>query len=32
VYQISTNGGVQPQWRRDGKELFLNLTESADCG
>ena len=21
-WQVSTNGGVQPQWRRDGKELF----------
>ena len=21
-WQISTNGGVQPRWRRDGKELF----------
>lgn len=21
-WQISTSGGVQPQWRRDGKELF----------
>ena len=21
-WQISTNGGAQPQWRRDGKELF----------
>jgi eukaryotic-like serine/threonine-protein kinase len=21
-YQVSTQGGVQPQWRRDGKELF----------
>jgi Tol biopolymer transport system component len=21
-YQISTSGGAQPQWRRDGKELF----------
>ena len=21
-FQISTNGGVQPRWRRDGKELF----------
>ena len=21
-YQISTNGGYQPRWRRDGKELF----------
>lgn len=22
-YQISTNGGQQPRWRRDGKELFF---------
>jgi len=21
-WQVSTNGGVQPRWRRDGKELF----------
>jgi hypothetical protein len=21
-WQVSTNGGAQPQWRRDGKELF----------
>jgi hypothetical protein len=21
-WQVSTNGGVQPQWRRDGKELY----------
>jgi hypothetical protein len=21
-FQISTNGGVEPRWRRDGKELF----------
>ena len=21
-YQISTNGGFQPHWRKDGKELF----------
>ena len=21
-HQISTDGGVQPRWRRDGKELF----------
>ncbi|HMF00639.1 MAG TPA: hypothetical protein VKK06_12200 [Terriglobia bacterium] len=20
--QVSTNGGVQPRWRRDGKEMF----------
>jgi Tol biopolymer transport system component len=22
-YQVSTNGGAQPQWRRDGRELFF---------
>jgi eukaryotic-like serine/threonine-protein kinase len=22
-WQVSTNGGAQPQWRRDGKELFF---------
>lgn len=22
-WQISVNGGVQPRWRRDGKELFF---------
>ena len=22
-WQVSTNGGVQPKWRRDGKELFF---------
>ena len=21
-WQVSTNGGVQPRWRRDGKEMF----------
>jgi len=21
-YQISSSGGTEPQWRRDGKELF----------
>jgi serine/threonine protein kinase len=25
-YQISTNGGYQPRWRRDGKELFFLST------
>jgi serine/threonine protein kinase len=28
-YQISTNGGEQPRWRRDGKELFF-LTRSGE--
>jgi Tol biopolymer transport system component len=27
-WQVSTNGGVQPKWRRDGKELFF--LDSAD--
>jgi hypothetical protein len=22
MWQVSTHGGAQPQWRRDGKELF----------
>jgi len=22
IWQVSTNGGIDPQWRRDGKELF----------
>ena len=26
-YQISTEGGTQPQWRRDGKELFYVSTD-----
>jgi eukaryotic-like serine/threonine-protein kinase len=30
-WQISTGGGLQPRWRRDGKELFyLAPTEGAD--
>lgn len=26
-YQISTSGGIQPTWRRDGKELFYFSTD-----
>jgi hypothetical protein len=26
-FQISTSGGVQPLWRRDGKEIFFVDTE-----
>jgi Tol biopolymer transport system component len=26
-WQVSTNGGAQPQWRRDGKELFYVATD-----
>ncbi|MDQ3665222.1 MAG: protein kinase [Acidobacteriota bacterium] len=26
-WQVSTNGGVQPQWRRDGQELFYLSAE-----
>ena len=26
-YQISTSGGIQPAWRRDGKELFYVSTD-----
>ena len=27
-WQISTEGGEQPQWRRDGKELFYHFADS----
>ena len=26
-YRISTSGGAQPSWRRDGKELFYISTD-----
>jgi len=26
-YQVSTGGGVQPRWRRDGKELFYRMVD-----
>ena len=25
--QVSTNGGLYPRWRRDGKELFFNALD-----
>ncbi len=29
IWQVSTNGGDWPRWRRDGKELFYHATNNA---
>ena len=29
-WQVSVDGGFEPQWRRDGRELFFVLDQSAD--